>query len=117
LTFIFVVLFLFLSLFLFHFEGNGTGALARVGREAAVLFDATHTIANNAHLVPTTLISNFAVAAFRDAANFGVAASPLGESNGRAFLFAGDSGLVDVSGFAMNNEKNGDTHLVRVVRE
>ena len=30
---------------------------------------------------------------------------------GRAFIFAGDSGIVDISGFAMNNEQNALTHL------
>lgn len=91
--------------------GNGTGLLTGIGMEAAILYDTTHTISNNNHLLPTTLISNCVVAAFADSANFGVASSGLQASNGRAFLFAGDSGLVEVAGFAMNNEKNGDTHL------
>lgn len=53
-----------------------------VGLEAAFLFDATHTIANNAGMVPTTMVQQFVVASFNDSTNFGPAASMLGESNG-----------------------------------
>jgi hypothetical protein len=90
---------------------NGTGTLTNVGREAAILFEGTHTIKNNMDVPPTTMLSNFVVASFRDFRNFGFAACNIGKSNGRAFLVVGDSGIVEVSGFAMNNEKNGDTNL------
>lgn len=59
---------------------------------AAIFFDKTHTIATDRRIIPTTLISNFVVASFNDSANFGKAGAMLGQSNGRAFLFAGDGG-------------------------
>jgi len=85
--------------------------LLTVGREAAILFDKTHTLSANAGMPPTTLIANCVVASFNDSHNFGLAAAMLGQSNGRAFLFEGDAGLVEVSGFAMNNERDGFTNL------
>jgi hypothetical protein len=62
-----------------------------VGREAAVLVENTHTVSNNANLVPTTMFSNMLIAGFHDLANFGShVASGLTRSNGRAFMFIGD---------------------------
>jgi hypothetical protein len=95
----------------FVLAANGTGKLRNVGREAAILFDTTHSKAASKFMPPTTIISNFVVASFNDSANFGYAGSRIGQSNGRAFMFEGDSGNVDVTGFAMNNERNGDTNL------
>jgi len=95
----------------FAHAANGTGDLSAVGREAAVLFEKSHTIVNNRQMPPTTLFANLVVASFNAVGNFGAAACALSKSNGRAFLVAGDSGLVDVMGFVMNNERNGDTHL------
>ena len=60
--------------------------------------------------MPTTMLSSVLVASFDDSHNFGEASSSLGGSNGRAFILLGD-GLFDCRGFAMNNERNGDTHL------
>ena len=91
--------------------GNGTGKLVSIGREAAILFEDSHTIQNNRNLLPTTLLSNLVVASFTDMHNFGIASSGLQHSNGRAFVVGGDAGLVEVTGFGMNNERNGDTHL------
>eukprot|EP01048_Picozoa_sp_COSAG05_P026694 COSAG05_NODE_7417_length_813_cov_1.407563_2_plen_103_part_01 len=68
-----------------------------MGREAAVLFDKTHTVTANAGMPPTTLVANLVVASFNNSQNFGRAAGMLGQSNGRAFLFEGDAGLVEVS--------------------
>ena len=53
-----------------------------MGLEAAFLFGATHTVANNAGMVPTTMLQQFVVASFNDSTNFGQASSMLGESNG-----------------------------------
>eukprot|EP00729_Bicosta_minor_P010207 gene10207-30071_t len=90
--------------------GFGTGNLTRVGYEAAVLVEPTHTVLNNAKLQSTTMFSNMVVASFTDAANFGNVSSTLTTSNGRAFAIGGD-GLIEVSQFAMNNERNAGTHL------
>jgi len=89
---------------------RGTGVLDMVGREGAVVVESTHTALNNNGLQPTTFFSNMIVASFNDDKNFGNASSTLGNSNGRAFTIAGD-GLFEVGRFAMNNERNGDTHL------
>ena len=85
--------------------------LGAVGREAAVLFETTHTVASNSALVPTTMFSNLLVASFNDTRNYGRAGSMLGQSNGRAFLFEGDGGSVVIDGFAMNNERDADSNL------
>eukprot|EP00937_MAST-01D_sp_MAST-1D-sp2_P002641 g2641.t1 len=89
--------------------GSGT-LLTAVGREAALLMEPTHSNANNGGAPATTMLSSMVVASFTDVRNFGDAACSLGGSNGRAFALLGD-GLVDARGFAMNNERNGDTHL------
>lgn len=47
--------------------GFGTGNLTRVGYEAAVLVEPTHTVLNNAKLQSTTMFSNMVVASFTDA--------------------------------------------------
>lgn len=47
---------------------------------------------------------------FSTKANFGNVSSTLTTSNGRAFAIGGD-GLIEVSQFAMNNERNAGTHL------
>jgi hypothetical protein len=85
--------------------------LAKVGDEAAIFFDKTHTVATDRRIIPTTLISNCVIASFNDSTNFGHAGAMLGQSNGRAFLFEGDGGLVEVSGFAMNNEQDAYANL------
>ena len=41
-------------------------ALSSVGREAAILFDKTHTVATDIKLVPTTMIANLVIASFND---------------------------------------------------
>ena len=90
-------------------NGSGTG-YGRIAKEAAIMVEPTHTVGNNANLGITTMLSNFVIASFDDHKNFGHASHSLGESNGRAFILRGD-GIFDVRGFAMNNERNGDTHL------
>ena len=87
------------------------GDLAAVGSEEAIFFDSTHTIDTDRRLIPTTLIANLVIASFNDSHNFGHAGAMLGQSNGRAFLFAGDGGLIEVSGLAMNNEQDAYTNL------
>ena len=90
---------------------NGSGTdLSAVGLEAGVMVEPSHSLTNNNGLVPTLILSSLVVASFNDSANFGPAGAMLGQSNGRAFLIGGD-GLVDVRGFAMNNERDGDTHM------
>jgi len=90
-------------------EGSGAD-LGTVGREAGVYVEPTHSVANNKGLLPTTMLSSMVVASFSDGGNYGEASASLGGSNGRAFVLLGD-GLFDVRGFAMNNERNGLTHL------
>ena len=85
--------------------------LAKVGDEAAIFFDKTHTVDTDRRIIPTTLISNCVIASFNDSTNFGHAGAMLGQSNGRAFLFEGDGGLVEVSGLAMSNEQDAYTNL------
>ena len=96
---------------------NGSGpALGAVGVVAALMVEATHSMANNAGLTPTTMLSSVAIASFNDSTNFGAAGATLGQAraapahrvrpeaatraaplqaNGRAFLLGGD-GLFDV---------------------
>lgn len=88
--------------------GNNLDA---VGTEAALYFDKAHTVAGDSKLVPTTLIANLVIASFNDSNNFGHAGSMIGQSNGRAMLFAGDAGNLDINGLVMNNEQDSSTNL------
>ena len=93
-------------------ECPGPGSnLGNVGREAAVYFDKAHRVSTDKRLVPTTLFANLVVASFNDSVNFGRAGSMIGQSNGRAFVFEGDAGLLEVNGFAMNNEQDAETNM------
>jgi hypothetical protein len=50
-------------------------------------------------------------AQFNDSHNFGGASSMLSQSNGRALLIEGDAGSLEISGLAMNNERDAATNL------
>ena len=76
--------------------------LDRVGREAGIYFDKSHTVADDNAYKPITLITNLVVASFNNSVRFGsIASSSLQQSNGRAFVFEGDAGMLEVDGLAL----------------
>lgn len=82
------------------FKARDAGA-GVVGRQAAILVESTHVVANGIGIVPTLLLSNVSVGSFHDPERFAEAASDSRRAGGRVFLIDGDA-TIEVSNILIN---------------
>ncbi|MBM3494277.1 MAG: hypothetical protein FJX72_08155 [Armatimonadetes bacterium] len=79
-----------------------------IGRQAAILVEPTHVVANGIGIVPTLMISNLSVGSFSDPDRFARAAADARQCGGRVFMIGGDV-AIEVTNAQINSPYTDET--------